>query len=129
MIYFCAVIRYVSAILLLIAFAAQTFNGAFIQLGYYMNPGSYAKNCINKSRPKLHCNGKCQLMKKMQEEEKKEQESLERKWEIKVTVLAPRPVAYKAVFNDIPADSAPLAAPDFYKEEIILSVFHPPQNC
>lgn len=125
--YLCAVIRYVSAILLLIAFSAQTFNGAFIQLGYYINPDAYAKNCINKARPKLHCNGKCQLMKKIREEEKNEQENLERKWEIKVTVLAPAPVVYKAVLSEISAYKAPLAAPVFYKDAVILSVFHPPQ--
>lgn len=44
-----------------------------------MNTGKYAKNCINKAKPKLHCNGKCQLMKKMQEEEKKDQENQERR--------------------------------------------------
>ena len=33
----------------------------------------YAKNCINKARPKLHCNGKCQMMKKMRKRKKKKQ--------------------------------------------------------
>lgn len=31
------------------------------------------KRCENKARPQLHCNGKCQLMKKILEQEKKEQ--------------------------------------------------------
>lgn len=72
-------IRSLTIIPLLIAFAAQTFSGAFIQLGYAVNPEAFAKYCVNKAKPKLHCNGKCQMMKKMKEEEKKEQESLELK--------------------------------------------------
>lgn len=67
------------AIPLIIAFAAQTFSGAFIQLGYAVNPDAFAKYCVNKAKPKLHCNGKCQMMKKIREEEKKEQENLELK--------------------------------------------------
>jgi len=73
------VLRNIAVISLLIAFAAQTFSGAFIKLGYIINPDAFAKYCVNKARPKLHCNGKCQLAKKIKEEEKKEQESLELK--------------------------------------------------
>lgn len=81
-------LRYLSAILLIIAFAAQTFSGAFVKLSYVINPDAYAKNCINKAKPKLKCHGKCQVMKKMEQEEKREQENQERKWETKVTVLS-----------------------------------------
>jgi hypothetical protein len=73
------VLKSLIAIPLIIAFAAQTFSGAFIQLGYAVNPEAFAKYCVNKARPKLHCNGKCQMMKKIREEEKKEQENLELK--------------------------------------------------
>jgi hypothetical protein len=73
------VLRSLTIIPLLIAFSAQTFSGAFIQLGYAVNPEAFAKYCVNKAKPKLHCNGKCQMMKKIREEEKKEQENLELK--------------------------------------------------
>jgi len=56
-------------------FVAQTFMQGFIVGDYYLNTASYQQNCINKARPKLLCNGKCQMMKKLQEAEKKEQES------------------------------------------------------
>jgi hypothetical protein len=68
-----------AAILLLFAFSAQIFNRAAIVLGYYANTASFAKNCENKTVPKLHCNGKCQMLKKLREEEKKEQQNPERK--------------------------------------------------
>jgi hypothetical protein len=67
-------LRFITAIFLFVAFTAQTFNKALIMLDYYTNTASFAKNCINKARPMLHCNGKCQMMKKLQQEEKKEQQ-------------------------------------------------------
>lgn len=117
----------IAVIPLLIAFAAQSFSGAFIQLGYAINPAAFAKYCVNKAKPKLHCNGKCQMMKKMKEEEKKEQENTERKWENKITVLSSKSffcnIEFKLipVTKPIPVENTPLI------KDISLSVFHPPQ--
>ena len=72
-------LRIITAIFLLITFAAQTFSKAVIILDYYTHTTSYAKDCINKAHPMLHCNGKCQMMKKLQQEEKKEQQYPESK--------------------------------------------------
>jgi hypothetical protein len=66
----------------LVLFAAllfQTINKGCIVWSYYINTSAYAKNCINKSKPQLHCNGKCQMMKKLKQEEKKDAQSPERK--------------------------------------------------
>ena len=60
-------------------FFTQTFSHAFIVAGYYVNTTAYAKNCENKSKPWLHCNGKCQMKKQLAEEDKNNQESPERK--------------------------------------------------
>lgn len=68
-----------AVLLLTVAFLAQTFSKGFIIADYYANTAAYARNCINKTRPKMNCNGKCQMMKKIQEEEKKEQENAEKK--------------------------------------------------
>jgi len=49
----------------------QSFSKWIIVADYEFNKEYISKNlCINKERPKLHCNGKCQLMKKLAEEEK-----------------------------------------------------------
>jgi hypothetical protein len=85
---FATMIRYTTAILLIFAFAIQTFKGGFVIFDYYSNTAAFAKNCINKAKPKLHCNGKCQMMKKMAEEEKKDQQIPERKFENKIEVLS-----------------------------------------
>lgn len=126
-VYLCCVLRYLSAILLITAFAAQTFNGAFVKLSYIINPDAYAKNCINKAKPKLKCHGKCQVMKKMEEEEKKEQENQERKWENKITVLSSKSFFCNIEFSAIPTVKATPVRYTPSVKDISLSVFHPPQ--
>lgn len=60
---------FLASILTLLLFA-QTFSKWFVVLEYNLNKDFIAKNlCINKAKPKLHCNGKCQMMKKLAEEE------------------------------------------------------------
>jgi hypothetical protein len=85
---FAFMFRKISATLLLLAFVAQTFSAPFIRLDYYFNQADYAKNCVNKARPKMHCKGKCQMMKKIAAEEKKEQQQEERKAGSKTEVLS-----------------------------------------
>jgi hypothetical protein len=36
---------------------------------YLVNMESYKKACINKARPKMHCNGKCQMLKNLKKQE------------------------------------------------------------
>jgi hypothetical protein len=66
-------IRQITVILLLFAFSVQVFNRTAIVLDYYTNTIAYAKNCVNKARPQMNCKGKCQMTKKLKEEESKEQ--------------------------------------------------------
>ncbi|MFT3674373.1 MAG: hypothetical protein QM781_00600 [Chitinophagaceae bacterium] len=61
------------AIILSLSFLGQSFNQGWYYLGYLVQQKEYVKRCENKARPQLHCNGKCQLMKKILEQEKKEQ--------------------------------------------------------
>jgi hypothetical protein len=79
-----------AAILVLFAFSAQVFNRTAIVLDYYANTASFAKNCENKALPKLHCNGKCQMMKKLRQEEKKDQQNPGRKIDNKNEVASCR---------------------------------------
>jgi len=53
---------------------AQTLNRFLILIDYQLNK-EYITNtlCENRDKPMMHCNGKCRLMKKMQQAEKKEQ--------------------------------------------------------
>jgi hypothetical protein len=80
--------RTITAIILLFAFAAQTFNRSVIILDFYTNQADFVKNCENKAKPKMHCKGKCQMMKKLEQEEKKDQQNPERKLENKNEVVS-----------------------------------------
>lgn len=90
-------IKQVIASIFLLAFAMQTFNKSFVVYDYLKNTTSYAKNCENKAKPKMHCNGKCQMMKKLQQEEKKDQQDPDRKGENKLNVLSS-----KSFFTTVP---------------------------
>lgn len=118
----------ITATILLLAFVSQTFAGPFVMLDYYLNTAAYAKNCINKARPKMHCNGKCQAMKKIQEEEKKEQQSAERKAEGKFQQV----LSSKSFFCTVSLAGAVTAKkyPLFNNKHTYqrsLAIFHPPQ--
>jgi hypothetical protein len=54
----------------------QTFSKWMVVLEYSLNKEFIAqKLCENKAKPKLHCNGKCQMMKRLAEEEKQNSSS------------------------------------------------------
>jgi hypothetical protein len=116
-----------AAILLLFAFSVQIFNRTAIVLDYYANTASFAKNCENKSKPILHCNGKCQMMKKLQEEEKKDQQSPERKVENKNEVASSRSFFANGLFKKpIITHSYSIYFNTSFPKGASADIFHPP---
>ena len=113
--------------MLMLAFAVQTFNKAFIVFDYYTNTAAYAQNCENKAKPKMACHGKCQMMKKLKEEEKKEQDNPERKAEYKSEVVLSSRSFFPALNHyTILVD---INFPVFFckkESKMSRSVFHPP---
>jgi hypothetical protein len=119
--------RPVTASIFLLAFVIQMFSGQFIQLDYYLNTGTYAKNCVNKARPKMHCNGKCQAMKKMQQQENKDQQNTERKQDGSNTVLSSRSsFCTVTALPQVKLKASSLEITPSITDRS-LSVFHPPQ--
>jgi hypothetical protein len=109
-----------------LAFVIQAFNKPFILFDYYTNTRAYAKNCINKAKPKLHCNGKCQMMKKLQEEEKKEQQNEERKSSHQFEVLSSKSF-FASLEYPVPAVTKNFTKhPEGNLSDITYSFFHPP---
>jgi hypothetical protein len=96
---FATMFRIVTAILLIVAIAAQTFNQAVIVLDYYVNTASFAKNCENKVKPIMKCRGKCQMMKKIKETEQKDQQNPERKLENRNEVVSSKSWFPSVVIN------------------------------
>lgn len=115
---------------IIVVFVAQSLSKAFIIADYFTNKSAYAKNCINKSRSQMHCNGKCQLMKKLLQEEKKDQENNERKSEQKSEVtLFLNPFSVSGLFSlvhTIQTKYPPFRSSGCIKDRS-LEIFHPPQ--
>jgi hypothetical protein len=108
---------------------AQTFSKWVVVMEYNLNQDFIAKNlCINKTKPKLHCNGKCQMMKKLAEEEKQNSSSNNNNMKIKVQELVccnemnkpglPSPTCARLSYNEEP--------PLLKHDSLIGSIFHPP---
>jgi hypothetical protein len=62
--------KQLTAALMILAFTSSIFCRSVILVDYYANTAAYAARCINKARAAMHCNGKCQMMKKLEQEEK-----------------------------------------------------------
>jgi hypothetical protein len=61
--------RRTAAFLLLLLFFAQAFSRYLLVADYYVNTAAYTENCVNKDRPWMHCNGRCQLCKRLHQQE------------------------------------------------------------
>ncbi len=115
------------ALFFLLTFLVQLFSSQCIRLEYLLNTASFAKNCENKARPTLHCNGKCQMMKKLKEQEKREQQLPERKQEQKLELFS-----FVEGFIGLDCLEGKLPAFSFYHTEgsllhISYPFFRPPQ--
>lgn len=63
--------KFILVPILMMLVLTQTFNKWLVVFEYKLNKDYIAqKLCVNKAKPKLHCNGKCQMMKRLAEEEK-----------------------------------------------------------
>ena len=108
----------------------QTFQRAGYFLGYYINPEPFAKNCVNKYRPRLNCNGQCQLMKKIQQAEKEEQNNTEKKAGNKFDTAFSTRVSFATLSSQITYNTFnkfnwPVKSGNPIDRSI--NIFHPPQ--
>jgi hypothetical protein len=60
--------RRTAAFLLLLVFFAQAFSRYLLVADYYVNTSAFIESCVNKDRPWMHCNGRCQLCKKLHQQ-------------------------------------------------------------
>jgi len=66
-------LRRIVSLLLLVAVISANFSRLFVYAGFGINQKYIAASlCENRSKPWLHCNGKCYLMKKVKQAEEKE---------------------------------------------------------
>ncbi len=115
-----------TAILFLAAFSVQTFYRLSIVVDYYTNTASFAKNCENKARPMLHCNGHCQLSKKMKQEENKDKQNPERRNDNKDEVISSK--SFFACLSEY-GYSCSFSYPSYHTpsiQDMPSDFFHPP---
>lgn len=115
------------AFLLLTAFATQTFGQAITVANFYINQNYIAKKlCVNKDKPQMKCCGKCQLSKKLKQEEKQDQQNPERK-DSKTEVLSSK--SFFPDFKSVVTSSSILfkSYPLFESIKMPMGIFHPPQ--
>ncbi|RFS26739.1 hypothetical protein DVR12_02845 [Chitinophaga silvatica] len=71
-------------VFLIAVWFCQLSGRYLVMLNFYLNQDYIAQNlCENRDKPQMHCNGKCHLAKKLNEEDKKDRENPERKMENK----------------------------------------------
>ena len=81
--------RYLATSFLLVSFLIQTFSTSLLVVNFYANQKYIATNfCINKYKPEMKCCGKCQLTKKLKQEENTERHYPARKFENKEEVIS-----------------------------------------
>lgn len=76
------------AFLLLLAFGAMSFSQAVVEVNFFANQDSIAKTlCENRDKPMMHCNGRCQLCKRLAKQDNQDKDNPERKAENRNEVL------------------------------------------
>ncbi len=67
--------RSVTILFLAIILLSANFSRLFVFAGFELNRNYIAESlCENRDKPQLHCNGKCYLMKKLQQAQEKQKQ-------------------------------------------------------
>jgi hypothetical protein len=115
--------------ILIVVIMTQTFSNLLVEMAFRINREYIAKNvCVNRYLPKMHCNGKCVLMKKMKEKQDREQSQPDGKPEINLIVISSR-TFYSECLPLIPFTGASSLVDDRSGKPIDIShaFFQPPR--
>ena len=125
--YLCDDLKYTLVILLFTALLAQTFSRSLAMADYLVNLETYKKNCVNKAKPKLNCNGKCQVYKKINKQENSSNaETQAPKFNLTEPVLSSKsffPILTILATNNA---SSYFNFSDDFSSNYIGAIFHPP---
>jgi hypothetical protein len=98
-------------------------------VSYYADMPAYAVNCVNKGQPQMHCNGKCQLQKKLNEGDNKDNGETGHRNGIQIAVLSS-----KTFFATIISPVTKILKRKYHEINFghtvdkSLCFFHPPQD-
>ncbi len=119
------------SIFLLFALIGSNFSRYVAVVSFEINKRYIAKNlCENRTRPQLHCNGKCYLMKKLKQADESEKKQAEKN-ELKNFEICLLQQPFQLSFAAPYVDGEPLTLSSFYTfiyvSHPINSIFRPPQ--
>ena len=119
-------LKSIISILLCSVFLFQPLSKLLILLDYEVNKATITQNfCENKSKPKLHCNGKCHLKKQLEKEDKKQDSfptASKEKSEIQFH-SSPSVFALTITCSEVTPNFTYLL---LYPDTPVYSIFHPP---
>lgn len=119
-------VRQLLIVCLLLAFAIQTFNRVAIVFDYYTNQSVFIKNCENKSKPQLHCNGRCQMMKKLKHEDNKDQQNPDGRSNTKEEVISSKSFFITTILPISFSERVYYPQLSFSLSKFSTDFFHPP---
>jgi hypothetical protein len=124
-------LRRTAAFFLLLSFLAQTFSKYVLIADYCANTTAFTENCVNKDKPWMHCNGRCQLCKKMEQQENPDKQPPEKKSGNDKN----DPLLIRSGFSDLAAlfsmPSSTVRHPDRSSDgpiQMPKAIFHPPDR-
>jgi len=125
------IIKSAVTIFLILLLNCQIFNNFLVMATFYANENYIAANlCVNKDHPEMHCNGHCQLDKKLHEDQKQNQPNPDKKVSFEVTVFiktASDPMGNIGSFITItPQYGIPAI---FTSQSYQKRLLHPPASC
>ncbi len=116
-----------TALLLIGLMVMANFSKLFIYAGFEVNQGYIAaKLCENRSKPWMHCNGRCYLMKKIKQAEDKER-SAERQVQKSLIQDACFTVSYSFKFHAQLLRSVEVPYLTMQPQQVVLSLLRPPR--
>ena len=109
----------------------QVFAGFILKADYAINRAVYIKSCVNKNKPVLKCNGKCQLSKKLLAAEKEQQKAAQKgsyQFNISIEILCN--TVFIPSLNPLEISINPIMFQYGINDELAghqNNIFHPPQ--
>lgn len=112
-------------------FVTHAAGKLFIYAEFYLNRDYIAENlCENKDEPELQCNGKCQLMKSLQEEDDNQSEEQKNTTkQVDFQLFADNVFesdAFATEFEAVEATSCHCFYLESFTNPVLKSIFHPP---
>lgn len=132
--YFCVVkvSQHILIYLLILSILAKPIWQAKILISFQINQDYIAKNlCENRDKPKMQCNGHCQLFKQLGETQSPKNSIFQKNIALDLEVYCQKWLAF-----DIPKQKEiafenkikyPIRNTDFVQEPFLMAIFHPPQ--